>query len=164
MSGWSVGSWVLAVSVNPILGGAVALGSSAALVRKLSDLPPRAAFLLAWRGNLFAGTQLASAIRRTWWPLLGLVALRSRRARIALLLAAVAARHPLRVLDDGAYSIGVWRGVIRERTLGPLVPEIRSWPGRRASSRPSDAERNRTPRVRPARRGAGPRRRYGASA
>ena len=135
MSGWSVGAWASGVLVHPILGATIGAGSAAALVRKLDDVPPRAAFLLAWRGNLAAGGQIAAAIRRVWWPILLLPALRSRRARSGLLLAAIAARHPIRVVDDVAYSVGIWRGVVRERTAAPLVPEISSWPGRRSTAR-----------------------------
>lgn len=139
MSGWSLGAWVSALFVHPVVGLALGAGSAAALVRKLDDLPPRAAFSLAWRGNLAAGTQIAQAVRRVWWPIVALAGLRSRRARIGLLLAAVAARHPVRVADDVAYSIGVWRGVVRERTGAPLVPEISSWPGRRPPKPPAGA-------------------------
>jgi mycofactocin system glycosyltransferase len=135
MSGWSVGAWVSGVLAHPVLGVAIGAGSAAALVRKLDDVPPRAAFLLAWRGNLAAGGQIAAAIRRAWWPIVLLAGLRSRRARLGLLLAAVAARHPLALADDVAYSVGIWRGVVRDRTAAPLVPEISSWPGRRSPSR-----------------------------
>jgi mycofactocin system glycosyltransferase len=139
MSGWSVATWALAALQRPIAGTLVGLGSAAALVRKLPDVPPRAAFELAARGNLQAGDQIAKAVRRVWWPVLAVVALRSRTARRILLAAAFAARHPTRLADDLAYSIGVWRGIVAERTLAPLVPEISSWPGRRQAEQPSDS-------------------------
>jgi hypothetical protein len=137
MSGWSVGAWFVGVFVHPIVGIGIGAGSAVALVRKLGDLPPRVAFLLAWRGNLAAGEQIAQAIRRVWWPFLVIAGVRSRRARLVLLLAMGAARHPVGVADDIAYSVGVWRGVLRERTVAPLLPEISSWPGpaSRTSSR-----------------------------
>jgi mycofactocin system glycosyltransferase len=134
MSGWSVGTWVLAALGRPMMGGALGAGSAAALIRKLPDVPPAAAFRLAARGNLHAGAQLASAVRRVWWPLLLLAAVRSRSARRVLLASALAARHPLPLADDVAYSIGVWRGVLAERTLDPLLPQISSWPGRRPAT------------------------------
>ena len=134
MSGWSVAAWVSGVLVHPVVGATVGAGSAAALVRKLDDVPPGAAFMLAWRGNLAAGGQIAAAIRRVWWPLVLLAAFRSPRARSGLLLAAIAARHPIRLADDIAYSVGVWRGVLRERTADPLVPEIGSWPRRGSTS------------------------------
>jgi hypothetical protein len=32
----------------------------------------------------------------------------------------------LSVADDVAYTVGVWRGVVRERRLGPLAAELRN--------------------------------------
>jgi hypothetical protein len=29
------------------------------------------------------------------------------------------------VLDDAAYGAGVWKGCVRERTFGPLLPTLR---------------------------------------
>ena len=139
MNGWSVATWALAVIQRPLLGSAVGVGSAAALIRKLPDVPPRAAFELAARGNLHAGEQIAQAVRRVWWPIAAIAAMRSRSARRVLLAAALASRHPVRLADDLAYSIGVWRGMIAERTLAPLVPEISSWPGRRPAEAPSDS-------------------------
>jgi len=55
-----------------------------------------------------------------------------------LVLAGIAARHPIALLDDVAYSVGVWRGMLAERTIAPLVPEISSWPGRRSPAPPAD--------------------------
>ena len=139
MSGWSVATWALAAIERPILGSAVGVGSAAALIRKLPDVPARAAFELAARGNLQAGDQIAKAVRRVWWPLVAVAAVRSRPARRVLIAAALASRHPVRLADDVAYSIGVWRGMVAERTLAPLVPEISSWPGRRPAEQPSDS-------------------------
>ncbi len=138
MNGWSVATWALAAVGRPILGSAVGVGSAAALIRKLPDVPRRAAFELAARGNLQAGDQIAKAVRRVWWPIVAVAAVRWRTARRVLLAAALASRHPVRLADDVAYSIGVWRGMIAERTMAPLVPEISSWPGRRPAAGPSD--------------------------
>ncbi len=138
MNGWSVAAWVVGVAAHPVAGVAIGVGSAAALVRKLGDVPPRVAFGLAWRGNLHAGEQIAAAIRRVWWPLLLVGALRSRRARRVLVAAVLARRHPVGVVDDVAYSIGLWRSMFDERTLTPLVPEISSWPPRGAPSPPGN--------------------------
>jgi hypothetical protein len=35
-----------------------------------------------------------------------------------------------RTLDDAAYSVGVWQGVLSERTLEPVLPKVRDLPGR----------------------------------
>ena len=136
MSGWSLAAWILAAIGRPVTGGILAAGTAAALVPKLADLPPQAAFGLAARGHVRAGGQIATAVRRCWWPVLGIAALRSRTARRVLAMSALASRSPWRLADDVAYSLGVWTGVIRERTPAPLIPEIVSWPGRR--SRPTD--------------------------
>lgn len=133
-SGWSVLVWILAALGHPLVAGAVGVGTGAALARKLPDVPPRAAFRLATVGTIRVGEQLADAVRRAWWPLLVLLAVRSRRSRRVLLAAFLAAGHPLRVLDDTAYSVGLWRGAVRERTVGPLLPELTSWPGRRTTA------------------------------
>ena len=135
MSGWSVAAWVLGAAGRPATGIAVAVGTAAALVRKLPDVPPRAAFDLAVRGNALAGSQIADAVRRVWWPILAVAALRSRVARRVLTASMLAACSPLRVMDDVAYSVGVWRGTLRERTIAPLIPELTSWPGRSATLR-----------------------------
>lgn len=128
LSGWSVAAWLAAVAVHPAVGATISAGTGVALTRKLPDLPPSTSFRLAWRGNLHAGEQLAAAVRRAWWPLIGLAALRSRTARRILLASIIAARHPMIVADDVAYSIGVWRGMWRERTIAPITPAITSWP------------------------------------
>jgi mycofactocin system glycosyltransferase len=130
MSGWSVAAWALAALGRPVLGAAVGAGSAAALVAKLPDVPPRQAFRLAGLGNLHAGDQISNAIRRVWWPLLAIAAWRCKPARRTLVAAALAARSPIRIADDLAYSIGVWKGILAERTPAPLVPEITAWPGR----------------------------------
>jgi mycofactocin glycosyltransferase len=62
----------------------------------------------------------------------GVAAVRSRVARRIAVASLVAAGNPVRVLDDLAYGVGVWRGVLRERTIAPLLPRFSSWPGRRA--------------------------------
>jgi mycofactocin system glycosyltransferase len=138
MSGWSIATWVLAVIGRPVTGSLVGAGSAAALIRKLPDVPPKAAFTLAAEGNLRAGDQIAGAVRRVWWPVVALAAWRSRTARRVLIVAALAARHPIRLVDDLAYSLGVWRGMITERTLDPVLPEISSWPGRRSTEARDD--------------------------
>lgn len=131
LSGWSLACWSLAVLGAPFVGAAVGVGSAAALVPKLSDVPPRAAFRLAAVGNLRAGEAIAAAVRRAWLPIVAVAALRSRLARRILVASLVAARNPIVVLDDAAYCLGVWTGMARERTLDPIVPEIASWPGNR---------------------------------
>jgi mycofactocin glycosyltransferase len=132
MSGWSAGAWLLGATGHPVAGTAVGVGSALALTEVLDDVPPDVAFRLAALGNAHAGRTLADAVRRVWWPLVGVAALRSRVARRVAVASLVAAGRPMRVLDDLAYGVGVWRGVLRERTIAPLLPRFSSWPGRRA--------------------------------
>ena len=103
----------------------------------------------ALRGIGAAALQLASAICRHYWPLALGAALVSRRCRQAVLLAAVVdgvldwitrtrsrdgeakpiglvAYVVLKRLDDLAYGTGLWVGVVRERTLRPLKPQIKT--------------------------------------
>lgn len=130
-NGWSATAWGLAALGHPGPGAAVVVGSSEALTGLLDDVPRDVAIGLALRGNLLAGRVFADAVRRVWWPIVGLAALRSRAARRVLVASLLAGGHPLRVIDDLAYGVGVWRGVLRERTVAPLVPGISGWPERR---------------------------------
>lgn len=152
MSGWTAAAWGLAAVGHPLLGAVVGAGAAAMLPRRLGMLehPWREGCELAGKGQLAAWRPVASAITRTWWPLALGAALVSRRARRAVVLAAVVAplvdwangdraldpvrAVGLRVLDDAAYGAGVWAGCWRHRTIGPLVPTLRSWPGRRPAA------------------------------
>ncbi len=127
-NGWTASAWALVGSGRPVAGVSLAIGSSAALIRKLPDVPPAVAFTLALRGHTGAAQQIAHAVRREWWPLVALAALVSRRFRwiaVAAVLADVRATP-----TDVAYGWGVWRGMRRHRTLGPIVPRLAAWPAR----------------------------------
>ena len=100
---------------------------------------------LAGGGTLAAARPLGSALSRTWWPLAIPAAVAVRRLRLpvtALILAPplldwADRRPPLgpvryvaaRLLDDAAYSLGVWQGCVGRRTVRPLLPVFR--PGSR---------------------------------
>jgi len=100
----------------------------------------RLALRLAGGGTVEAGRPLGSALSRTWWPVAMPAALAIRRLRVpvaALILAPplldwLDRRPPLdparytaaRLLDDAAYSLGVWKGCLDRRTLRPLLPVI----------------------------------------
>jgi len=95
---------------------------------------------LAGGGTLAAARPLGSALSRTWWPVAIPAALAVRKLRLpvaALILAPplldwADRRPPLdparyvaaRLLDDAAYSIGVWQGCLARRTVRPLLPLI----------------------------------------
>jgi mycofactocin system glycosyltransferase len=144
MSGWSLVVWALVAARRPFAALVVAAGTGVALQRKLRDVPAAESARLVGLGHIAAGRQLAYATRRVWWPVavVGLCLRRTRALVVAALLLppaveAVRGRTaqplidaPMRVLDDAAYGAGVWFGVLREREVGPLRPELTSWPRR----------------------------------
>jgi mycofactocin glycosyltransferase len=93
---------------------------------------------LAAGGTVAAARPLGSALSRTWWPVAVPVAVAVPRLRVpvaALILAPplldwADRRPPLgparyvaaRLLDDAAYSLGVWQGCLSRRTVRPLLP------------------------------------------
>ena len=110
----------------------------------------RLAARLAGGGTLAAGRPLGSALSRTWWPVAIPAAVAVPRLRLpvaALILAPplldwADRRPPLdparyaaaRLLDDAAYSLGVWQGCFARRTVRPLLPVVgggRALPGQR---------------------------------
>jgi mycofactocin system glycosyltransferase len=133
ISGWSAAAWTLVLAGRPRPAIAVAAGTAVALVPKLRGVPAAESLRLAATGHLLAGRQLADAARRVWWPVLLLGSLMSARVRRITGLAALPALvdgGPLRLLDDLSYGVGVWRGMLVDRTWAPLVPDLRSWPPR----------------------------------
>jgi mycofactocin system glycosyltransferase len=98
------------------------------------------ALRLAGGGTLAAGRPLGSALSRTWWPVAipAAVAVPKLRLPVAALMLApplldwADRRPPLdpvrytaaRLLDDAAYSVGVWQGCLRRRTIRPLTPAV----------------------------------------
>lgn len=125
-NGWTASAWVLGVLGHPIAGAALATGSAAALVPRLTDVPPATSLRLAMTGHLAAARQFASAIRRVWWPIVAIAAVVSRRARVVAVGAV--ALDPEAALHDVAYGWGVWKGMIAHRTLRPIVPRLTRWP------------------------------------
>ncbi len=148
---WSLLAWALAVLGGPVgvaAGAITTTGSTAALVSKVRgrfDRPVRTAVVLAGGGTLRVGEWLARAVWRAWLPIALGASVVSRRARRATVAAAVvpalidrSARRPavdpvrwmvLHALDDAAYCVGVWRGVIRRRSARCLAPRLSGIPG-----------------------------------
>jgi mycofactocin system glycosyltransferase len=152
VSAWTALAWVAAAAGRPDAAVAFTGAGVALLARRLAqvtgeDRPgpqARTAWPLAARlaggGTLAAGRPLGSAISRTWWPAVLLAALALRRARYPLAALVLAPplldwldrRPPLdparyvaaRLLDDVAYSLGVWQGCAGRRTIRPLLPVI----------------------------------------
>lgn len=139
VSPWTAGAWTMVALGQPLLGAAVAGSSTVALT---STVPPAEALRLAGLGHLRGGLALARALRRTWWPVAVLLAIKSRRSRPALAAAVVVPgalewlqRRPridpvryvgLRLGDDLAYAAGVWAGCVRQRSARALLPDLRS--------------------------------------
>ena len=152
ISGWTLVVWVLmAMGGFGYLASVLAAGLTARRVAnslRSVETEPRQVAAIAAHGLWSAALQLASAICRHYWPIALLAALASRRCRQVVLIAAVldgvvdwAARRGtvedteqvglltyvlLRRLDDIAYGLGVWTGVVHERHLGALKPQIRT--------------------------------------
>ncbi len=153
MSGWTALAWLAAVSGRPAEGAALTAAAIALLARRLARLTgepwPRPTAGTAWLlaaglagggGTLAAGRPLGSAMSRTWWPVAVPTALGVRRLRLPLAALVLAPplldwldrRPPLdparyvaaRLLDDLAYSLGVWQGCLQRRTIRPLLPVL----------------------------------------
>lgn len=114
-----------------------------------SDTSLRDVIVIATRGLWSAALQLASALCRHYWPVALVAAILSRHCRRVFLIAAVVDgvadwlrrrnacdedAEPIGLLtflllkrvDDLAYGIGLWYGVLRDRNVGPLKPRIRT--------------------------------------
>lgn len=139
VSGWSAAAWGLVAVGAPAAGIALGAASTAALAPKLANLrhPWREAVRLAGLGNLYAGRQVADALRRAWFPLAVPLALhrRSRPALAAALVVPALVEHierrprldvvrwsGLRLADDLAYGAGLWAGSLTVRTTAALRP------------------------------------------
>jgi mycofactocin system glycosyltransferase len=145
VNGWTATAWTGALTGHLLVGGVVAVGSAARLHRHLPGLGRDAAFVLAMRGHVAAGTQIAAAVRRTWWPIVAVGALVSKRCRvIGALSLAVGWRT---AATDVAYGWGVWSGMVRHRTVAPIVPRLVRWPGRSRGTTHPARRRRRSGRV-----------------
>lgn len=153
-------SWAALAAGRPSVALAMGFVSATVLPVVLGRhrVPARAAAALAVRAHLGAGAVLGAAVRRAWWPM-ALWHRTGRRVLVASLLPCVVEtllrrRGPrwimLRLLDDLAYSAGVWAGCLRHRTWRPLLPSITGMPRRQRISqgtlttRPTPATRRGT--------------------
>ncbi|WP_137148899.1 mycofactocin biosynthesis glycosyltransferase MftF [Mycolicibacterium sp. CR10] len=154
ISGWTLVVWML-VAIGSGLGYlasvAVAAFTGHRIAKSLSSVQtePMEVAVVALHGLWSAALQLASAICRHYWPIALIAALLSRRCRQVVVVAAVLdgvfdwiTRNGnadddvkrvgvftyilLKRLDDIAYGLGLWSGVVRERHAGALKPQIRT--------------------------------------
>jgi mycofactocin system glycosyltransferase len=123
VSPWTTAAWLALAARRPLAAAAITATATALLAREL-DGDVRTATTLAAVGTLRSGRVIADALTRHWFPLSALAALGLRRARLPL--AAAFLSDPLKLPDDLAYGIGLWRGCLTERTLDPLLP-ARPW-------------------------------------
>ena len=148
MSGWTAAAWAAAAAGGPVAGPltatAITAAATALLARRLAPLTGDQTWPVATRlaagGTVAAGRLLGSTLSRAWWPVAVPVAVAVPRLRwplAALVLAPpvlgwAERRPPLdpvryvsaRLLDDVAYSLGVWQGCLRHRTARPLLPKL----------------------------------------
>jgi mycofactocin glycosyltransferase len=155
ISGWTLVVWML-IALGSGLGylasAAVAAFTGRRIAKSLASVQtePMEVAVVAAQGLWSAALQLASAICRHYWPVALVAAVLSRRCRNVVLVAAVldgvfdwATRSNgnidddakrigvltyllLKRLDDIAYGLGLWSGVVRERHAGALKPQIRT--------------------------------------
>ena len=138
----TVGMWVALAVGLPVVGLATTIATTVILSRKLKFVPNHAveSIRLSAKTHLQVGRNLAAAVTRVWWPIAVILAVFSRRARLALCAAALVPaltewwdKRPrldpvrftlLRILDDGAYGVGVWKSAAAQRDASPLAPSI----------------------------------------
>jgi mycofactocin system glycosyltransferase len=154
ISGWTLLAWTLMAmgsGFGYVASTLVAGMTGRRIAQSLSavDTEPTEVAALAAKGLWSAALQLASAICRHYWPIALIAAVFFRRCRHLVLIAAVLdgvvdwitrnrtaddevkrvglpAYLLLKRLDDIAYGLGLWEGVVRERNLGALKPQIRT--------------------------------------
>jgi mycofactocin system glycosyltransferase len=166
VSVWSLGPWLLAVLVHPAV-GILAGGVTAAIAPwGMRELSPAHARKLAVLGHLRASAALGRWLIRPMLPVTLVVAVLRPPVGRRLAAAAVAAltfqavqdvraAGPTRgvararataesvvahALDDAAYGLGVWQGVLTRRNPEPLLPRVRDLPrpwSRRPRRRPA---------------------------
>ncbi len=153
---WSLAAW-LAVVVGGRKGAWTATTITARRVRRLherltehGDEPFATSARTVARSHLASGQRAATALRRTWLPLLlaATVWAWGRRLAIGALvvepLVSWATRRPrmgpggwilATFLSDAAYCAGVWRGAVTERSGAALRPRLARATGSPAAAR-----------------------------
>lgn len=152
ISGWALLAWILmalGTTFSRLASIVAAVMTGRRLAKAVSSVETSMGdvLLIATRGLWSAALQLASALCRHYWPLALLVAIMSRHFRKIVLVAAVMDgvadwlrrrdatddAEPIGLLtylllkrvDDLAYGLGLWWGVLRERNPRALKPQIR---------------------------------------
>ena len=154
ISGWTLVVWILLAmgsGIGYLTSMLVATITGRRIAKSLGSVEtePKEVAVVAAHGLWSGCLQLAAAICRHYWPIAVIAALLSRRCRHVVLAAAIIdgvvdwlKRHGnvdddtkpvglirylhLKRLDDIAYGTGLWIGVVRERHVGALKPQIRT--------------------------------------
>jgi mycofactocin glycosyltransferase len=153
ISGWALTAWIL-MALGSSFGYLASLfvagltGRRVAKSMQGTETQTWDVVTVAVRSLWSAALQLASAICRHYWPVALVAAMLFRSCRRVVVVAAVvdgvvdwANRRQaadedarpiglltylvLKRIDDLAYGLGLWYGVLRERNVGPLKPQIR---------------------------------------
>ncbi|UMB68690.1 mycofactocin biosynthesis glycosyltransferase MftF [Mycobacterium paraterrae] len=153
ISGWALSAWIL-MALGSSFGYLASLfvagltGRRVAKSMQGTETQMWDVVTVAARSLWSAALQLASAICRHYWPVALLAAMLFRSCRRIVVVAAIvdgvvdwANRRQaadddarpiglltylvLKRIDDLAYGLGLWYGVVRERNVGPLKPQIR---------------------------------------
>lgn len=141
----SVALWAFLFAGLPIVSVALALSTFIGLARRLRHLDNgvREARRLVIRGHWAALTSVVRALRREWIPITLVLATGSgyvNRLALAVLVVPPIAEYVrgpkrldpftfvvLRTLDDASYGIGACVACVRQRTIKPLLPDLRTW-------------------------------------
>ena len=123
---WTTAAGVAIGTGHPVAAGALAIANTATVARNLPDVPVTDVVRLTATSYLLSARQVASTVRRLWWPIAMVACVFSRQARW-IAVASIAA-DPRATPTDIAYGWGVWREMLRRREWGPAMPVICSWP------------------------------------
>jgi len=136
---WTLVAWASTLVGKPAIGARIFRIARNHLRDRLapsSDDPGQVAREVVGRGMARSAGPLARSVVRTYGPLVLIATLhpKLRRRALALFLVGTAWRWknsrvrvadvPLAIADDLAYSVGVWRGAWRTRSLRALTPQI----------------------------------------
>lgn len=127
-SPWSAAACLAPLVVRrPSIGFAISAGlvglAGQRLSQRLPELDWATSIRTVARGTVRTAEAITRATRRAWWPLI-IIGMLWRPVRRLAVAALIAARSPLAALDDLMHGIGVWKGMLTERSVAPLLPRF----------------------------------------